>query len=60
MLFVVIFIAGLDLAGFLWFRSLCRTAIRSYTSSLKDDDATKLIPFERGLTLQEQKESRAI
>lgn len=55
MLFVVVFFLGLDLAGFFWFRSLCRTATRSYLSSLKDADSTKLIPFERGLTLEGEK-----
>jgi hypothetical protein len=60
MLLVAVFIVGLDLAGFFWFRSWCRTAVRAYTSSLKDADETKLIPFERGMTLQGEKEPRAV
>lgn len=51
MLLIVSSIATLYLACFLWFRSLCRAAIRSYESSVKRSQSSNLIPFERGLEL---------
>lgn len=45
MLLILALIIGIDIAGFLWFRSLCLTAVRSHaTASLHSN----LIPIERG------------
>lgn len=52
MLLIVSSVATLYLACFLWFRSLCRSAIRSYESSVERAGTSNLIPFERGLELR--------
>jgi len=57
MLLIVSTVATLYLACFLWFRSLCRAAIRSYESSVERCCTTSnLIPFERGLELRVNKQ----
>lgn len=49
MLLIVSSVATLYFACFLWFRSLCRAAIRTYESSVERCGTSNLIPFERGL-----------
>jgi len=60
MLLVLSSVVMLYFACFLWFRSLCRAAIRSHESSIKQMQTSNLIPFERGMKLQVHKTSRAI
>jgi hypothetical protein len=61
MLLILASIGSLYLACFLWFRSLCRAAVRSHESFAKEDSTTSnLIPFERGLALRVDKTQRAV
>lgn len=61
MLLIFSAVATLYLGCFLWFRSLCRAAIRSYESSIeRKNETSNLIPFERGLSLRVHKEQRAV
>jgi hypothetical protein len=60
MLLVLALVAGLYLACFFWFRSLCRAAIRSHGDLTQQETASNLIPFERGLALRVQKTQRAV
>ena len=55
MLLILSSIGSLYLLCFLWFRSLCRAAIRSHESSMERTPASNLIPFERGLELRVHK-----
>ena len=52
MLLILSSVGSLYLLCFLWFRSLCRAAIRSYESSMKHTPTSNLIPFERGLEMR--------
>lgn len=45
MLLLLALIACVDVAGFLWFRSLCVTAVRSHATASMHSN---LIPIERG------------
>jgi hypothetical protein len=59
MLVILASIGCLYLACFLWFRSLCRAAVRSHESSAPGtSQASNLIPFERGLELHPHKTQR--
>jgi hypothetical protein len=58
MLLILSSVVTLYFVCFLWFRSLCRAAIRSYESSVKR--TSNLIPFERGLELRVHKTQRAV
>lgn len=49
MLLILSCVVTLYFLCFLWFRSLCRAAIRSYESTQARTQPTNLIPFERGL-----------
>lgn len=62
MLLILASIGSLYLACFLWFRSLCRAAVRSHESFAKEDPSqtSNLIPFERGLELRVDKTQRAV
>lgn len=61
MLLILASIGSLYLACFLWFRSLCRAAVRSHESFTKEDTQTSnLIPFERGLEHRVDKTQRAM
>jgi hypothetical protein len=60
MLLILSSIGSLYFACFLWFRSLCRSAIRSHASSVEQPQASNLIPFERGLELRVHKTQRAV
>ena len=57
MLLILSSVGSLYLLCFLWFRSLCRAAIRSHESSMKHTHASNLIPFERGLEMRVHKTS---
>jgi hypothetical protein len=57
MLLILSSVGSLYLLCFLWFRSLCRAAIRSHESSMGRTSASNLIPFERGLELRVHKTS---
>lgn len=58
MLLVLSVITGLYLACFLWFRSLCRSAIRFHEASVQHRSPTNLIPFERGLKVRDRSKTR--
>ena len=58
MLLILSSVVTLYFVCFLWFRSLCRAAIRSYESSVQR--TSNLIPFERGLELRVHKTQRAV
>jgi len=60
MLLILASIGSLYLACFLWFRSLCRAAVRSHESFKEDTETSNLIPFERGLALRVDKTQRAV
>jgi|HubBroStandDraft_3_1064219.scaffolds.fasta_scaffold893055_1 hypothetical protein len=61
MLLVFASIGSLYLVCFLWFRSLCRAAVRLYESSAAENaQCSNLIPFERGLELRSPKTQRAM
>jgi hypothetical protein len=60
MLLIVSSIGSLYFVCFLWFRSLCRAAIRSHELSAELTGTSNLIPFERGLELRVHKTQRAI
>jgi hypothetical protein len=60
MLMVLASIGSFYLACFLWFRSLCRAALRSHESTAENVQASNLIPFERGLELRVHKTQRAV
>jgi hypothetical protein len=59
MLVIVAMIAGVYLACFLWFRSLCRSAIRIHRFPVHQDRVSKLIPFERGLEIRSRSHQNA-
>lgn len=59
MLLVLSVITGLYLVCFLWFRSLCRSAIRFHEASLQHHrSVSNLIPFERGLEIRDRGKTR--
>lgn len=60
MLLILAAIVSLDLAGYLWFRSLCQNAIRTHVFAVKQLGEPNLIPFERGLLLRQQKAQQVI
>ncbi len=60
MLLILTSIGSLYLLCFLWFRYLCRAAIRSHHSSLEHTQESDLIPLERGLELRVHKTQRAV
>jgi hypothetical protein len=61
MLLVLSIVTALYLACLLWFRSLCRSAIRFHEASTRHIRGSNLIPFERGLKKPDQrKRQRAV
>jgi hypothetical protein len=60
MLLILSSVATLYFVCFLWFRSLCRAAIRFHELSTQRSRTSNLIPFERGLELRVDKTQRAI
>jgi|GEM_PF-4907030 hypothetical protein len=49
MLLILAVVAGVYLACFLWFRSLCRSAIRFHHFPMHQERVSNLIPFDRAL-----------
>jgi hypothetical protein len=60
MLLILAFVVTLYLVCFLWFRSQCRSAIRTYESSREQTHGSNLIPFERGLKPRIHKAPHAV
>jgi hypothetical protein len=52
MLLIVALVAGVYLACFLWFRSLCKSAIRFHQFPMYQKRISNLVPFERGLEIR--------
>ena len=59
MLLVLSVVVTLYFVSVLWFRSLCRAAIRFYGSSMATEHDSNLIPFEDGLNGRKSNSSGA-
>ncbi|MBX6360235.1 MAG: hypothetical protein IRZ03_09185 [Acidobacterium ailaaui] len=57
MMLVVALIAGVYLACFLWFRSLCKSALRFHHFPMHQGRVSNLVPFERGLEIRSRSQN---